>query len=259
MTVCPKCHTVHGDEHRFCQRCGNPLVPEENVPPNYCSNCGTPYFPGQHFCTECGQRIKGTAESRPPRRPTVQDDLFYQPRPSRSRSQPTLTKKGFPKWTVGLVGLIIVAGAYFLWPQTSNRTPMVASPGTPVVSSPPVGRIDTLQREVERLAEKIRSAHMNKDMNLFISCYSPSYPDLGKLERETYETWKNFDFRTVSYNISNIRQFGPRHATADLVWNFQLYNNQTKAYELHRAVVNVTLEEIGGIWKIRESKDMGYS
>ena len=85
----------------------------------------------------------------------------------------------------------------------------------------------------------------------------PSYPNLGELERQTYENWKNFDFKNVSYNISNLRRVGPNQAAAELVWNFQLFNNQTKASEMHRAVFNVMLEESGGTWKIRESKEMG--
>ena len=76
-------------------------------------------------------------------------------------------------------------------------------------------------------------------MSLFISCYSTSYPNLGELERQTYENWKNFDFKNVSYNISNLRRVGPNQAAAELVWNFQLFNNQTKASEMHRAVFNV--------------------
>ncbi len=129
------------------------------------------------------------------------------------------------------------------------------APGSPPIAAPSTEKADTLQRDVERLAERIRAAHMKKDMNLFISCYASAYPNLGELERQTYENWKSFDFKNVSYNISNLRRVGPNQAAAELVWNFQLLNNQTKASEMHRAVFNVMLEESGGAWKIRESKE----
>ena len=259
MTVCPQCHTVHGDEHSFCQRCGNPLVAEEKAPLNSCPNCSGPVFPGQNFCTECGQRVKSLTDARPVTRPVPRDDLFYNKSSSRSRPRPAPSKPGLSKWLIGLAGLVILAGVYYFWPKAPERKPLVVSPGSPPVSSPAPERVDSLQRDVERLAERIRAAHMKKDMSLFISCYAPSYPNLGELERQTYENWKNFDFKNVSYNISNLRRVGPNQAAAELVWNFQLFNNQTKTSEMHRVVFNITLEEIGGTWKIRESKDMGQS
>jgi hypothetical protein len=256
MTVCPQCHTVHGDEHSFCQRCGNPLIGEEKAPAQYCPNCSGAVFPGQNFCTECGQRVKNIAGDRSSSRPAKRDELFYQSSSRRSQQRPAPARAGFPKWLIGLLGLVILAGVYYVWPKAPTK-PLVTSPVSPPVAAPTTEKTDTLQRDVERLAERIRAAHMKKDMSLFISCYSTAYPNMGDLERQTYENWKNFDFKNVSYNISNLRRVGPNQAEADLVWNFQLYNNQTKASEMHRSVFNVMLEESGGTWKIRDSKDIG--
>jgi hypothetical protein len=258
MTVCPQCHTVHGDEHSFCQRCGNPLIGEEKTPAQYCPNCSGPVFPGQNFCTECGQRVKNIPDDRPGSRPARRNEIFYQSNASRRGPQrPAPARSGFPKWLLGLLlGLVIIGGVYYFWPKAPTK-PLAGSPSPPPVAAPTTEKTDTLQRDVERLAERIRAAHMKKDMSLFISCYSTSYPNLGELERQTYENWKNFDFKNVSYNISNHRRVGPNQAAADLVWNIQLVNSQTKTSEMHRAVVNILLEESGGTWKIRESKEIG--
>lgn len=257
MMICPQCHTVHGDEHSFCQRCGNPLVEEERVPFRPCSNCGGPIYPGQNFCTECGQRVKTALGERSTSRPVVSEDLFYQARKPRSRQRPASRYSGMSKWLIGFTGLIILLGVYFFWPKTPEHKPVTPLPGLPPMATPGSERADTLSRDVERLAERIRAAHMKKDMNMFISCYAPSYPNLGELERQTYENWKNYDFKNVSYNIANLRRIAPNQAIAEFIWNFQLLNNQTKGSEMHRAVINVLLEETDGIWKIRESKDVG--
>ena len=95
MTVCPQCHTVHGDEHSFCQRCGNPLVGEEKAPVNSCPNCSGPVFPGQNFCTECGQRVKNISGARPSTRPAVRDDLFYKSSPAGAVHAPVLPDQAF--------------------------------------------------------------------------------------------------------------------------------------------------------------------
>jgi hypothetical protein len=257
MTVCPQCHTVHGDEHSFCQRCGNPLIGEEKAPVQYCPNCSGPVFPSQNFCTECGQRVKNLFGDRSGIQSAARDELFYKSNSRRSRQRTAPGRAGFSKWLIGLSGLLILAGIYYFWPKTPERKPSAVAPGSPPVAAPTTERTDTLQRDVERLAEKIRAAHMKKDMSLFISCYANNYPNLGELERQTYENWKNYDFKNVSYNITNLRRVGPNQAAAELVWNFQLLNNQTKVSEMHRAVFNVMLEESGGSWKIKESKEMG--
>jgi hypothetical protein len=256
MTVCPQCHTVHGDEHSFCQRCGNPLVGEEKAPAQYCPNCRGLIFPGQNFCTECGQRVKNISGDRSAPRPASRDELFYKSSGRRSQQRPAPSRPGFSKWLIGLAGLMILFLVYYFWPKAPERKPLVVAPGIPTATAPPTERADTLQRDVERLAERIRAAHMKKDMSLFISCYAHDYPNLGDLERQTYENWKNYDFKNVSYNITNLRRIGPNQAAAELIWNFQLVNNQTKASEMHRSVVNVVLEESSGTWKIKESKEV---
>ncbi len=43
---------------------------------------------------------------------------------------------------------------------------------------------DDLKREVEKISEKIRAAHLNKDINKWLSCYNSSYPNLGRLENQ---------------------------------------------------------------------------
>lgn len=150
-----------------------------------------------------------------------------------------------------LFGLFLIV---YLWLGEPSRTTSVPAP----LPSSNI-RPDNVYHEVERLTEKIRSAHLHKDINKFMSCYHPAYPELGRLEALTLENWKNYDFKNISYHISDIKVLGPDQIRAEVVWNFQLYNNQTKAYELHRAAFQVVLEKSRDGWKIRESKEIGYS
>jgi hypothetical protein len=256
MSFCTQCHIVHGEEHQFCQKCGNPLAANEGVPQLPCTNCRAPIFPGQNFCTECGQPNRSARPGRRGSRPTDKEPLFY---PSRTGPGEAPQRRGLSgMWmSVLAIALVLVGTGYFYLRDSSRKKPVKSSP--PVETILPPARPDTLQREVERLAEKIRSAHLNKNINQFIACYSPAYPQLGQLEANTLETWKNYDFKNVSYNISNVRSLGVNQASAELVWNFQLYNHQTKTYELQRAAYEVILEGVKDGWKIRESKEMGYS
>ncbi len=146
------------------------------------------------------------------------------------------------------LALLIVGGIY-LWRHLPTR---VATTEIPTTSSPQ----DDLRREVEKISEKIRSAHLNKDINKWLGCYHSSYPNLGRVENQMLELWKNYDIKEVSYRISNVQRVSDKEATADIVWNIQLYDHRTHDYTLVRQKYQTVLEKGPGGWKIRDSKEV---
>lgn len=153
---------------------------------------------------------------------------------------------------VSLVGVIILAvGGLYLWRHLPNRTPSALTPAT--VTAPQ----DDLKREVEQITEKIRAAHLNKDINKWLSCYASTYPNLGKRENEMLELWKNYDIKEVSYRISNVQRLNNHQATADIVWNIQVYDHRTHDYTLVRQGYKAILEKSSSGWKISDSKENG--
>jgi len=243
---CNQCQLVHGEEQRFCQRCGQLLKPAPAGATRACARCGALTYPGQKFCTECGLPLRTMAAGREDFAPQTQAPLFY-PRGSESRSrQPRRRRPGLAVTLVGLVVLLIV-GIYG-WRQLVSRPKL---PEAPITVAPQ----EDIRREVERLAEKIRAAHLNKDINKWLSCYAPNYPNLGKVESQILELWKNFDVREVSYRISNVQRQSERSAGATIIWNIQVFDHRTQDYTLLRPGYRITLEKRNGDWKIRDSRE----
>jgi hypothetical protein len=143
---------------------------------------------------------------------------------------------------------LLILGGIFLWRHFPAR---VATTEIPATSSPQ----DDLRREVEKISEKIRSAHLNKDINKWLGCYHSSYPNLGRVENQMLELWKSYDIKEVSYRISNVQRVSDKEATADIVWNIQLYDHRTHDYTLVRQKYQTVLEKGPGGWKIRDSKE----
>lgn len=151
---------------------------------------------------------------------------------------------------LSLIALVLVIlGGVYLWRYLPARVPITKVPTT---SSPQ----DDLRREVEKISEKIRSAHLNKDINKWLSCYNSSYPHLGQLENRQLELWKNYDIKEVSYRISNVQRLSDKQATADIIWNIQLYDHRSHDYTLVRQSYKIVLEDGPGGWKIRDSKEI---
>ena len=144
---------------------------------------------------------------------------------------------------------LLILGGIFLWRHFPAR---VATTEIPATSSPQ----DDLRREVEKISEKIRSAHLNKDINKWLGCYHSSYPNLGRVENQMLELWKSYDIKEVSYRLSNVQRVSDKEATADIVWNIQLYDHRTHDYTLVRQKYQTVIEKGPGGWKIRDSKEV---
>jgi serine/threonine protein kinase len=141
-------------------------------------------------------------------------------------------------------------------PEGSKVGSIPATPRTPDSPSHPTDTSEGFRREeVEKIAEKVRSAHLDKDINKFLSCYDSSYPNLGRVENQMLELWRNYDIKEVSYRISNVQRVSDNQAAADIVWNIQLYDHRTHDYTLVRQKYRTILEKGPGGWKIRDSKE----
>jgi hypothetical protein len=203
-------------------------------------------FPGQKFCTECGLPLRVARVNPEGEEATRRPPLFYPRRPEPMARR----KKRHPGRFVSLIVLVlIVLGGIYLWRHLPTRVPIAKVATTASQSG-------NLRRQVEQISEKIRAAHLNKDINKWLSCYSSSYPHLGRVENQMLELWKNYDIKEVSYRISNVQRLSDKQASADIIWNIQLYDQRTHDYTLVRQNYKIVLEDGPGGWKIRDSKEI---
>lgn len=249
MSYCSQCEIVHGEEHRFCQRCGQ-ILKRAPSSGRACARCGALTYPGQKFCLDCGLPLRTMPASREEPEAPRRAPVFY-PRGSEARPDRRAPRPGKAISALVVIALLALVSLY-AW-RYLVKSP--APPSYPVVATPQ----EDLRREVERVAEKIRAAHLSKDINKWLTCYSASYPDLGRLENQILEMWKNYDIKEVSYRISDVARQGDRQASAVLVWNIQVYDHRTHDYMLLRPAYKITLEKAGDGWKIRESREEGVT
>jgi hypothetical protein len=57
MPQCSNCGHDNKPENKFCQACGAPLAPPQDL---RCPQCATPYEPVQRFCKNCGAALVQT-------------------------------------------------------------------------------------------------------------------------------------------------------------------------------------------------------
>ena len=177
--------------------------------------------------------------------------LFY-PRGPETR---TPRRRRRPLMAILAIVVLLVGGLTLYWASKKAVAYLASTWSGKTQELPVTTPPDNLKPEVERLAEKIRSAHLNKDINKWLGCYASNYPKLGQLENSILELWKNHDVKEVSYRISNVQRLGDRQASAVVVWSFQVYDQRSHDYQLLRQTYRITLEKTNGDWKIRDSKE----
>ena len=128
--------------------------------------------------------------------------------------------------------ILIAGGIYFFWSQYSYFTPKPSGPAKPSVPVPPSSeqatdlsgtstpndRPATVEEPQEKalspsetwelekikdLLEKIRRANLEKNIDLFMSCYSADFKDREGRERAALKSWENFNYLSLTYDLKD--------------------------------------------------------
>lgn len=164
----------------------------------------------------------------------------------------------FPLMIAGGI-LILLVGGYFLWqrgPQSSSAIPQKTAAPSSTLSSSPNQPAVTESQEMERikaLFENIRQANLQKDINLFMSCYSLDYRDRKAKRTATLETWKQFDYLDLFYKLKN-QKISAHTANARVEWRIRISQKSGGKPQESRAALDVKLKKEDGRWKIIETE-----
>jgi hypothetical protein len=134
----------------------------------------------------------------------------------------------------GIIILIAVAG-YFLWPKYSY---------------------ENQAQDVEKmksLFENIRQANIQKNIDLFMSCYSLDFKDRDGKKKSTLENWQDFDYFDLSYDLKSQAISGDT-ASAKVGWVIKFSPKGGGQAQETKSFLDVTLKKEEGVWKIKEIK-----
>ena len=185
----------------------------------------------------------------------------------------------------GSITLMAVAGGYFLWSVYSHmitrdpnaKTPPPAEISSPVLPSPPAPTTATanvsIPQETDRredavvaetleigkikgLLENIRQANLQKNIDLFISCYATDFKDREEKKKATLAYWKKFDYLDLSYDLKN-PSISPDTAKARVEWMIKISSKTGGQPQESKTILDVTFKKEEGDWKIKEVKQGG--
>jgi rRNA maturation endonuclease Nob1 len=176
--------------------------------------------------------------------------------------------------------ILVVAGGYLLWslytrvimkkPEPGNppskgssepaeRTApaVVPSPppasSVPVPSSPPLAPESGEIEEIKKLLETIRKANLEKNIDLFMSCYASNFRDREGKRKDVLGTWKDFTYQDLSFDLSNESVSGET-AHARVEWLSKISSARGGKPQESKTLLEVSFYKEENSWKIRETK-----
>jgi hypothetical protein len=160
--------------------------------------------------------------------------------------------------TTGAVILVLViAGGYLLWqqyPQSSSPISIEATSSPSSLPSPRDSQVVSEKKEVEEIGsvfENIKRANLQKNIDLFMSCFSRDFKGAEGKRKDTLKMWETFNYHDLSYDLKKQTISGD---TADvrLEWVVRTFERAGGKPHNGRTVLDVTLKREDGRWKIKE-------
>jgi hypothetical protein len=282
MPQCPHCQAPYESGQRYCSTCGSFLLhPEEGD--TFCPQCGVRVSPRQEFCHECDAPLKGAKagnevlgpepEPLPPKPPPV-SPLPAGPRPS-----------GTPSWLIGLLvgtGIVIIILLILLFtrgtppsappPQGPKASaPAPPAPATPVPATPapqaPGAAVTPapqpaapaaadLKGQLQNVLNTLRGAQLQKNIILFMSTYSLTYPELDEKRAATLRSWEDYDFTNMTFKLDKVQLLDPKNAVAEVTWYIDARNRRTQQLSDYTQTYQVRFAEELGKWRIRSLEEV---
>ncbi len=92
----------------------------------------------------------------------------------------------------------------------------------------------------------MREAQLRKDIVLFMSVYSLTYPELDEKRASTLKSWERFDFTNLVFTVDKIQPIDPDNAIAEVTWYMDTKNRRTQ-----------DLSSSSQIFQVRFAKEQG--
>ena len=200
---------------------------------------------------------------------------------------PVKSKKKFLRllFEVLSVSILVAVGIFFLWSMYSYFIAKRPGPSTPSSeevagpilrsTSPSTNDTSTVVESQEKekkqpaqssptnesgeiegikdLLEKIRQANLQKNIDLFMSCYATDFKDREGKERATLESWGKFNYLDLSYDLKK-HSISVDTAKARVEWLMRISPKIGGQPQESNTVLDVTLKREDGGWKIKETK-----
>ena len=272
MPQCPHCQVPYEVGQRYCSTCGSFLLhPEQGD--TFCPQCGVRVSPLQEFCHECDAPLKGA--------PAASETLgtaLGTAAPTPEAAPAKIPPSGMPSWLLGVLvgaGILVIILLILLFTRGTTKPPppppapkveapapappaATATPTAPATPAPePAPSAEAILKEqLQKELSILREAQLRKDIVLFMSVYSLTYPELDEKRASTLKAWGRYDFNNLVFTVDKIQPIDPDNAIAEVTWYMDTKNLRTQELSSSSQIFQVRFAKEQGKWRIRSLEEL---
>lgn len=213
-----------------------------------CPQCNAPYEEGQRFCGNCAAPLTPEAAQAAPARPAM------------------------PTWGMGALigaGVVIVVLLALLMSRTAAPPPPVAvAPAPPPPPPAPVkvepaakpaepapAPVPDLKGELLNVLNGMKDGHLRKDIVLYLSTYSLTFPGLDEKRRSTLKSWESYDYLNLVFTLNDIQSLDADNAVAKATWYIDTRNRRNQELSSAKQTYEIRFAKEQGKWRIRSLQE----
>jgi hypothetical protein len=183
---------------------------------------------------------------------------------------------GMPSWLMGVLmgaGILIIILLILLFtrgtstppaPVPKVEAPAPAPPAVPAAPSqsalpapgPAPSAEAILKEQLQKEFAVLREAQLRKDIVLFMSVYSLTYPELDDKRTKTLKSWERYDFTNLVFTVDKLQSIDPDNAVAWVTWYIDTRNRRTQDLASSSQTFQVRFAKELGKWRIRSLEEV---
>lgn len=241
---CPKCAGEIGQEAQVCRSCGYAFSPIKPVAKEAVLHDRT------HLADKTSQHH------------SHQDSSSGSPKsqkaPKKGVKLQTERKSSKTGYIFGgiavllLIWLIAISFVIFNWQsaRTKHHTQTASEPLSSVVDLQ-TGTENEETKKIRSVFEDFRRANLQKNIDLFMFCFSGDFDGAEQKRNDTLKMWEMFTCYDLSYDLKKQKIAGDA-ADVRLEWVSKTSERASGKFRNDRTLLDVTLKRERDAWKIRE-------
>ncbi len=241
---CPKCAEEIGQEAQVCRSCGYAFSPIKPVAKE------AVLHDRAHLADKTSQHHSHQDSS--PGSPKSQQ---APKKGVKSQTERKSSKTGYIFGGIAvllLIWLIAISFVIFNWrsARTSHHTQTASEPLSSVVDLQ-IGSENEETKKIRSVFEDFRRANLQKNIDLFMSCFSGDFDGAEQKRNDTLKMWEMFTCYDLSYDLKKQKIVGDA-ADVRLEWVSKTSERASGKFRNDITLLDVTLKRERDAWKIKE-------
>ena len=153
-----------------------------------------------------------------------------------------------------LIWLIAISFVIFNW-QSARPKHHIQTASQPLSSVPDQQTVAENEeaKKIRSVFEDFRRANLQKNIDLFMSCFSGDFDGTEQKRKDTIKMWEMFTYYDLSYDLKKQKIVG-NAANVRLEWVTKTSVRASGKSRNDRTLLDVTLKRERDAWKIKEIK-----